>query len=611
MNRPPSIHHLARALPEEERRELYKRITRSLSLGSDGERQVYHAEMDPEKRRELVQADIERLGFFSRLRLWLRRLFAGGTEEEAFVEMRLADLRHHLKNSSLEIEDPEQSRVDANVAASVEEFHHDIQSAISLVRKMWSSQDHIRDIVSLLVADAVPGSKYSLDDFVSRRELENIFQNTESKDELRKTTLSALNQYVKEIHDSVFDHAKSHVLVLYYLRDIAHFDFAAFFEAFNRKETGAGTGDVPGGNGHHGDNGATDGENGSGGEDAEQEEEDRFRDAEMSAAIELLEQLYCAIHLAAQSAPVGIELVRAHLRLASPDDWEESQAKEQAERIRRMQERVRSYREETPLVDLIKFHRGNPYHRLLLYTPKLRLRQFYDSSIKIRVLGELDEAFPEIRTSVIGKLVHTIFGPEPGELRNYRGVAGGNIKKFGLPSFRYVRSVNIAYRMVTRVYQDRYQNLLRLLLRIMPPGRREISEELHSHVTEIEELQTRIEEFDATLAPDADDGKLFHKLRHAMESDRTQQRAYRVMVTQKDREARQMVVETRDHFHGMRERFEELLSSAAEQLRERYKAFDQNAANRSSLDAVLKERVVELRNFTMLMNQILAVEEGG
>lgn len=586
MQRTPNIHHLARALPEDERKELHKRITRSLSLATAHEKKVYHAEISPDQREELIRNDIEKLSFLSRFRLWLRRMLGAYSLHQAYIEMRVADLRHELRHSSLRIPEPEQSRIDRRVAGAVLTLYQQLQAGINLLRGYWSSIEHVHEMVSLLVNDTIPDSKRSLEELVGRRELEDIFLNTESKEELKKATVKALNEFVKNIHDSVFDEVKAQVIPLYYLRDLVYFDFGAFFKAFEPATSQRSSSGEPGA------------------------AEDNFVNAEMSAVIDKLEELYCAIHLASQAAPIGVEIARAHLRLVSPDAWEEAQAKEHTEIIRTMQRTVRTFRDNTPLVQLIRYYRGDPYHRLLLYTPKLRLRQFYESSLRMRVLGQLDDIFPEIRLRVVGTMVHTIFGPEPGDLYHYRGVAGGNIEKLGLPTFRYVRSLNIAYRMITSVYQNRYQNLLRLLLRIMPPGRRDVSEELHTNITGIEELQTRIEEFDLTLTPEADDGKLFHKLRQASETDRTQQRAYRVMVAQKDREARQMVVEARDHLHGLREQLENLASDSAEQLHERYRAFDPGAAKRSSLEAVLKERILELQNFTKLINQVLAVEEG-
>jgi hypothetical protein len=298
---------------------------------------------------------------------------------------------------------------------------------------------------------------------------------------------------------------------------------------------------------------------------------------------------------------------------AGEGEGEDEDVAEEARRLTNtfsdVQEAVQDFKETLPWAELVRYHRGDPYHRIILYTPRLRLKQFYRNHLKMKLLQELDESIPRVRHGVVDQMVHSLFDGEPADLQHYQRMPDGNLRKMGLPGLRYVRTLNIAYRMVASVYQRRYQDLVRLLIRIMPPQKKDAGDELQAHASGLEELAPRIEEFDASFAPDADDGKLFHRVRQASSIDRSQQRAYRVMMGQKETEARDMAREVRDHFNGIREQFQDLLQTSSEALKERYKAFDPKRARSSAMEASLQERVVELANFRVLMNQVMVIEE--
>jgi hypothetical protein len=242
--------------------------------------------------------------------------------------------------------------------------------------------------------------------------------------------------------------------------------------------------------------------------------------------------------------------------------------------------------------------------------PKLRLREFYQSYLKMRVLSQLDERFGDVRAGVISRMTEELFGGNSPPFEYFRPAVLTAPAKLGLPRFRHVRSANILYNFLRQVYRTRLQEMVRILARVLPVRQRDSSSELVVRVAGVEEALADLEGFDHSFSPDSDDGKAFLRLRYGVEKDITLHRSYRNMVQHKDREVRSIVDLGLEHLRGLRRVFGNMQRTLSDQLRHRYAEADSRVSALDGLDGLLEQYSEKLDLLDKLMKQIAAMEEG-
>ena len=85
------------------------------------------------------------------------------------------------------------------------------------------------------------------------------------------------------------------------------------------------------------------------------------------------------------------------------------------------------------------------------------------------------------------------------------------------------------------------QEIVRILERNVLDQNRITRDLLLSHAANLEDLEDKIKQFDYSLSPDSEDGKLFQRLRFSLAGDPSHQRMYRTLVVQKDREVKTLL----------------------------------------------------------------------
>ena len=105
-----------------------------------------------------------------------------------------------------------------------------------------------------------------------------------------------------------------------------------------------------------------------------------------------------------------------------------------------------------PFVELMRFLRRDPYFRVSVYMPTLKLREFYHSYLMIRVLSQLDSRFPDIRRGVVDRMVEELFGGPPPPFTYFRPGVQVASDRTGLPGFRHMRSLNLLYAFLPSIH---------------------------------------------------------------------------------------------------------------------------------------------------------------
>ena len=582
---------LVQALPDKERHDLYRRIMKSLSLDFDRSQRIYPAEVQRTQRAELIRRDMSRMPFLMRFRVWLRRLLTGKDPEDCFLDARLAALRRKLQSAGLHSAGSHSDGLDPQIAERVFELYRAAYPVIPLLGHLWEKKESLRLIIHRLLEVKIPDAKHSPEDLLPQSDMEDIFIRTQSKEDIRRELLSRLDEYLKSIHDEVYAQIETGVVPLYYMRDMGLFDYQRFFQQFGYRPGLAPPGDKP-----------------------------HMRRASVQATLPYLEELYYAIY-STLKVPRKFFVHRELLEdfadrnkeaseETSPDQERKAVVAHLEEHLRDLHDAVLRFNHRTPLVELIRFHRNDPYYRVMAYAPQLNLREFYNNSMRIEILSRLDEQFPKIREGVIDRLIAEIF---TGDLRHFDFLpesTPSTLRSQGLPPIKHVAALNVLHQYVKYPFKRDLQEFLRVLSRMMPARQKGIANAIVAHSSGLQDVEEKAESLDQGFSPDADSGKIFHRVRYAADSDPVQHRSYRNLVTQTDREIGALIDAGLGHIDGIRSALQEIAAAVPDALRERYSLYDPTSPHQNALEWKLAEESATLQKVHTLITQKMAMEEG-
>lgn len=612
---------LALALTDEERRELLRKISRSLSLKSSQEQPIFRHEIPDHELHGRIEEEIDHLGFWRRVLFMLRRIFTTKPHDQAYIEFRLHEMRRRVRSACPAMGHVESHSVPEEVANAAWEVYRAAYPLIPMFLDFWKSGKYLQDCIEYVLGHRIPSARTDLLDFVSMEEMQDAFMETELKRDVRKLVVERMGTYLDDIPDDLFSHLEEGVLPIYYLRPLCLLDYNRFFSVF-----GFDPGIAP------------------------PEERPPFKVAPVSAALPLVEKLFYGLHSSARLSRgfhVHLDLLDRYLELkeqeeagetveadaeaaagvkatgtdaregAEPDEADQPAYEKRRERIQNLKEQLTSLHtaaqrlgEHIPFPEVVRYYRRDPWHRIAAYLPKLRLRDFHQSYLTMRVLSQLDARFGEVRSGVVARMSEYLFGDNPPTFEYFRPAVLSAPDKLGLPGFRHVRSVTILYNFLRFVYRRKMQETVRILSRILPARQRDSSSGLVIHVAGVEQTLSDLAEFDQSFAPDSDDGKAFFRVRYGVEKDITLHKSYRNIVQQKDREVRSMVNVGREHLRGLLQFFRNAQRTLTDQLRQRYAEADQMVSPVDGLDGLFDEFAGKIEKLEKLMKQVIAMEEG-
>ncbi|MEE8441214.1 MAG: hypothetical protein V3S41_05785 [Spirochaetia bacterium] len=596
---------LALAMTPEERRELLRKISGSLSLNSGEDQPLYKQEVAEAERHALIGAEIEKLSLLGRIRFFLRRIFSTKPHDQAFIDFRLHELRRRIRVGCPAMAPLEHHSVCAEVATATWALYQAVYPLIPMFLDLWRSGSYLQESIEYLLSKRIPAARSNLPDFASVEELQDAFMENELKGDVRKLVVERLGIYLDEIPDDLFAHLEEGVLPLYFLRPLCLLDYNRLFAAF-----GFDPGITP------------------------PDALPPFNVAPTSAALPLVEGLLYGLHSAARLEHgfyVHMDILDRYLELKEIHNSEEegevsegdaSEAEEDASQQRRVH--LQELRDQLETLhaaatrlgdhiafsDVVRYYRRDPWHRMVAYMPKLRLREFYQSYLMMRVLSQLDESFGDVRVGVISRMIEELFGGAPSPFEYYRPAILSAPDKLGLPKFRHIRSATVLQNFLRHIYRTRLQEIVRTLSRVLPVRQRDSSSALVVHVAGIEQALADLDGFDRSFSPDSDDGKAFFRVRYGVEKDVTLHRSYRNIVQHKDREVRSMIDLALEHLRGLLRAFENMQRTLSDQLRQRYAEADASVSTLDGLDGLLEEYSGKLGLLDKLVKQILAMEEG-
>ncbi|MBN1837529.1 MAG: hypothetical protein JW820_16860 [Spirochaetales bacterium] len=590
------LEEISLELPEPERRELLARITRS--LGSGARDDLVRVELKQEEREKLLAEEMQALTGWDRLLLWLKRLFSGRSRRELFIDWKIGQLKRRVKSRSPGLTGFETRDLSPRFACALYELYSSVVALRGSFEELHGNAEFRDRAVLYLVERRYPDVKKGLEELVPREEMEGIYSDSGSEQEVRKLCLRRLEEYLRRIPDRVMHQLDEGMKPFFYLKNPVLFPYAGIFRQFKVDINSAPDGKAP-----------------------------EFQPAAAMLVLDQLERLHHCVSLPAELGAQwfcheevfqcyleqeGSQEERSEQEPEVPAREEETQsAASLSSAVVRLVEETRRFESRIPLLDLIRYFRKDPYYRLMFAVPRFHVKPAYSAALKSRVLAELEREIDGVKKSVLERKLAEVFkGERFMELFHYVDRPDSEYRSLDLPVFGHTTSLKVLYNYLSRVYRSSIQEVVQVANMNVLSGNRIAQARLNQHAAGLEELEARIVLLDRSLSLDEDDGKTLQRLRHRLATDLNQQRQYRGFVADKDQEALELIEQGSDYLTGIKRTFEELLSSPVESVKSVLQTLHFFKGRSVTLSGLLRSTADLIGDFLGLLSQLLALEKG-
>ena len=587
------LEEISSELPEPERRELLARITRS--MGREGRPEYSRIELKQEERERLLAEEMQNLSLWDRFVLWLRGVFSGKSKRDVFVGLKIKQLKRGIRHKSSGLTGFETRDLMSKFARQLFDLYHAAFPLRGLFQAFHTDSEFRSRAVTHLFDNKLPEAKRTLEDFLPTEEMEKIFHDTGSEEDVEKRLMRNFNEYGKRIPDKLVRQLEEGIKPLIYLKNLVLFPYTNTFRHFNYQPT-------PG---------------------VLEDKYPFFTNAPVMLMLDQLERLWHALNLAANLGAEWFfheelhafyieELLASEEEAAEVVDLDqEEEVTEHTTALGELVDRAGDFLKKVPLLDLLRYFRKDPYYKLVSAVPRFQAKPLYISGLRERILAQLEQRIVVVKKRVIEKKIEEIFKTaQLFEMFYYVENPSFDYTRLELPYFSYTKSLKILYNYLSKIYKGYIQETLQITNAYIVSGNRIIQTRLNQYAAGLEELEAKLVLFDRSLAPDEDDGKTLLRLRHRLETDLAQQKLYRNFVVQKDKEARELLDQGIEYLIGIKRVYDDLLSSPMESIKSALKTLHYFKGKNQTLSGLLRVVSDLVVDFQELLSQLIALEKG-
>jgi len=591
------LEELSSNLSEEERRELLAKIKGSLE-GSDGEFYVA-VELEEAERKQLITQEIGRLSLWKRFLLWLMRLLTGREKDQAFISLRLGEIKRSIQRRTPGLSGFETRDLTVKFIRYVYDLYFETYPLKEFFHYYANEAGFKEELVYELIAERYEKAKNALADFLDIVELETIFAETSSQQEIQKMLSKRFEEYIKNLPSSLLERIEMDLAPVVAMKNVVLYNFKELFQPFDYY--------LP-------------------------PELDKkypvFRAVPALVVIDHLERLYYAIYTALKAqekqAPFNPHLLMVYV--LHKQGFDRGKNAKEIERHRNeidqevaflksrfeaLTSQILQFYETVPLLELIRYFRRDPFYRLRFYIPPLPLRQIYAQYLRKKIDAELNQRLNEIKDRVIERKVQQLFKETPMlPLNYYNDKASDIFYKIGLPYFSHIRSLTLLYNYINKIYREFIQQVVELVSPYFFANNKRNQNKLLQFASALEEVEDKIIWFDRSLSPEEDDGKTLSRLKYNIATDLTHQKLYKSFLVEKERDAHNMVEKGIECFTGYKELFDELLNTPTENIQNVLKTIVVWNNKQYTIKQLLALVSLSLGEFLSLLLQVQELEKG-
>lgn len=541
------FHDLSKGLTHNERDEFLKKIKNSLSIDNE-ESGLHQEEMDKDERLALIKKEKNEISMLWRFFLWIQSKFTGKSVEELLLAGKLLRIKKKIKKKHSGLTGFETRNLTPHFAEMVYDLYKSTVPVRTLFKRIWLDEKALNTFFMDIVEEAVGERILDLEDAASFDSIIGAFGEAGKKDDVKRLIMGKLDDYIDSLNSNIFKQLEIDLLPIYRLRDLVLFPYVQFFQQFGYTLL-----------------------------DTPYTENPQFKNASAVLCLNDLEKLDFAVYSATKLERRVSFNSRMLDRLGvmagngSDDNFEHFSSD-----MELVIQKAKWFSDKIPLSDLIRYFKKNPFIKMIFYIPEVNLRTFYRTSLTVRMITRIDERLAEIQDKYIAHEIESLFaGKHYVKFQNYREYSSIDYEKLGVTSFRNTEPLSLIYNFIECYYRG---NVIQSIVRVLEKGvlaqNRLMRDNMLQYASVIEDVAERIRVFDGSLSPDSEEGKVFHKLRFSMTKDISQQKVFRKIVIQKDREAKNLCEAGMEALKGLKRVLGEINRSTndavTEQLKQHY-----------------------------------------
>jgi hypothetical protein len=265
-----------------------------------------------------------------------------------------------------------------------------------------------------------------------------------------------------------------------------------------------------------------------------------------------------------------------------------------------------------PLVELIKYYRNDYYYKLAFYIPKLRLKEFYFANMKMKILEQVNTKYIKARNQLIEKNIDKFFkGRQMKKFMHFRIYTSFDYEKMGLSYFAHLKSMELLNNYLIHYYNPYLRHIIDLMTRTVLSQDKITANTIMMQISTIDDSFVKIQDFDNSLSPEMEDGKMFLRLRYGLGNDTVYLKMYKTFVMQKNKNCQDITQRILDAFDIIIKNFSELLNSSLYEVKNSLAAIYTIKGKSRSYREYLSDTVENIKYFKGLVVQLLKLEGGG
>ncbi|MDR1931721.1 MAG: DUF5312 family protein [Spirochaetales bacterium] len=572
------------ALSEDEQRRLRERIKKALCLDMTEETVIIQAPSDIQNHVGKLRDDLKQSSAGSKLNSLVRNAFSIKTDAEKLLDARLRKLKETIQSGKTVYCNFTNRTLSPELGAALYQIYRFVEILRSSIILLFSDPSGLEMVIRRFLERQIGGAKAALTDFITAGEMKELLFKNESSIELAAEINRRLQEYCRSFSDLQLDQYAAGIVPLYYFKRLLAFPFHDFFSEFQYQR-----------------------------DETAEEADPVFHNAQLRPALDMLETLYCLLHPLKKldpDAPVYPEILEMAVRYTAGkliDQVEENSGLSESARhllknIKNLVTITQRTLANVPLVELIRYYKNDPYYKLMVYPPRLKLAEFYTDSLRMKVFDEFEVYFPNLQNTIFDDLVQELFKGEPEDFDYFMNTGLGTTPRKGYSGFSFPRSLKILNTFIKTHYYNYIQGLIHSLNKVMSHRVRTSFSQLLVYAGGIESVGTKLKNFDLSFSPDAEDGKMLVRLKFIVDKELSQQKAYIALIRKKNEEAKSLLDNGLNYASGIYNSLSAIEKDSA--------FVSDAAAHIQGIQKTLKRSVRSLFIVTKLIRYVMTTETG-
>lgn len=571
------LEELSYSLSEKERLTLLERINKGVDINDD-EDENQKSENKKKERTFFIDNELKNFGWFKKLFMMIRCRFAGKEIGEIVIDQKLKKIKKSISKKQSGITGFESRNLTPEFGEKVFELYGHTFAFRELYRKLWIEPGVYESCCLFIIRAMYVDAKNELDEFITMDELVDIYAEIGKKDEIIREVDNRIREYADTIPAILYEEIEKSIAPMYRMKDLILFPYTAFFQKFSFTPNRSGDG------------------------------KHFFKNASAMLSLDHLKKLYIAV-MSASSLDEHIPLNKYLIDFIKTIDDKNSLPENDGEALKKLILNTKNFARTMPLLEIIQYFRKEPYLRIDYTFTRKSFKDLYTSILHLKMKDGINKQYHDIQKEYIEREIGIIFKVYNfEEFRNYRKYASIDHQKMGLPFFTHTKSLNVLYNYIKVFYQSNFADVISILEKGILSQNRITRDRLLSHSVAMQELEDKISASDKSLAPEQDDGKMFHKLRMTLVSEASQQRMFKSLVINKNREVKSLIDWGEEALAGLEKIFDELVSSESNVIKVQLNKHYLIKGKSITLVSILKKRSAHLRDFRRLLSQVVKME---